>query len=87
MRFLEAASEAKPLPVLSDVTRAGKLSSIARRNLATMSSDPRMGKNAIVGVNRYQRVMASFVIKASGQHNVRFFDSETEALEWLKEGA
>lgn len=82
--LMEAASGTEPFAVLSDVIRAGKLSSAARKNLAAMGSDPRMGKNTIVGASRYQRVMAGFVIKASGRDGIRFFDSDEKALTWLK---
>jgi hypothetical protein len=82
--FLAAVPESGAMPMLSDVSRAGKLTSDARKGLASMGTDPRMGKSAIIGVSRYQRVVASFVIKASGQDNMRFFDSEEEALVWLR---
>jgi hypothetical protein len=85
--YMETATETEPLCVLSNVSQAGKLSASARKGLASMGMDPRMGRNAIVGVNRYQRVMASFVIKASGHDDLRFFDSEAEALTWLKAGS
>lgn len=83
--FMDTATETEPLCVLSNVSQAGKLSASARKGLASMGTDPRMGRNAIVGVSRYQRVMAGFIIKASGHDDLRFFDSEAEALDWLKQ--
>lgn len=82
--FLEAATMERPLLLLSDVSRSGKVSSRARSLLADLARDPRLGKNAILGGGRYNRVLASFINKATGQDNIRFFDSEEEALVWLK---
>jgi hypothetical protein len=84
--FLEAATPDKPLLMLSDVSQAGKLSAGARRTIAQQGQDPRMGRNAVLGVSRYARVMVSFLSKASGHDNIRFFDDEEKALAWLKEG-
>jgi hypothetical protein len=83
--FLEAATEAEPLLVLTDSSRSGKLSSGARKLSAEVNRDPRMGKTAVIGEGRrYFRVMAGFILKATGRDNIRFFDTEEEALTWLK---
>jgi hypothetical protein len=83
--FLEAATEAEPLLVLTDSSRSGKLSSGARKLSVEINRDPRMGKTAVIGEGRrYFRVMAGFILKATGRDNIRFFDSEEEALTWLK---
>jgi hypothetical protein len=83
--FLEAATEAEPLLILTDSSRSGKLSSGARKLSVETNRDPRMGKTAVIGESRrYFRVMASFILKATGRDNIRFFDSEEEALTWLK---
>lgn len=37
-----------------------------------------------VGANRYTRVLARLVLKASGRDNIRFFGLEEEAVAWLK---
>lgn len=84
MPFLEASTEANPLLILSDTSRTGKLSASARKLLAGIGSDPRLSKTAIVGSGRYTRVLVSFINKAAGRNNIRFFDSEEEALAWLK---
>jgi hypothetical protein len=86
--FLEAATEAEPLVALVDSTRSEKVSSRARRFLADLNSDPRMGKVAILGARRYGRVLIGFIIRATGRDDYfRFFDSEEEAVSWLTEGA
>jgi hypothetical protein len=82
--YLEAATEVQPLLVLSDTSRTGKLSAIARRLLAGLGRDPRLRKTAILGSGRYTRLVASFINKATGRDNIRFFESEQEALAWLK---
>lgn len=82
--FLEAATETQPLLILSDTSRTGKLSASARKLLAGLGRDPRLRKTAILGTGRYTRVVASFINKAAGRDNIRFFDSEQEAVAWLK---
>jgi hypothetical protein len=82
--FLEAATEGQSLLILSDTSRTGKLSANARKLLAGLGRDPRLRKTAILGSGRYTRVVASFINKAAGRDNIRFFDSEQEAIAWLK---
>jgi hypothetical protein len=82
--FLEAATEVEPLNILADASRAGKTSSAARKAYVRLNRDLRGGKVAVVGARRYGRVLVSFILKATGRDNVRFFDSEEEALAWLK---
>ncbi len=84
--FLEAATEAEPLLVLANNKQTGKLSVKARKTLVGLSRDPRLGKMAILGSGRYMRVMVSFVNKAVGRGNIRFFDVEKKALAWRKAG-
>jgi hypothetical protein len=84
--FLEAATEEEPLFILADTKRVGKLSVKARKTLVSLSRDSRFGRIAILGSGRYIRVMVSFVNKAVGRDNVRFFDAEDKALTWLKAG-
>lgn len=82
--FLRAAAETKPLSALVDVSRLGQISAAARKVLSEINRDPRIGKTAVLGANRYLRVMAGFVLKAAGRDNVSFQGSEEEALAWLK---
>ena len=79
--FLDEATE--PVSVLVDTRKAGKISSSARRIFADLGRDPRGRKIAVLGLDRYQRVMASFINRATGRDNIRFFDSEEQALVWL----
>ena len=81
--FLGERTAESPLLMLSEATRAGKLSPEARKVFADLGQDPRLAKNAIVGVGRYARVIAGFINKAAGRDNIRFFETEEEALAWL----
>ena len=82
--YLEAASKENPLRVLAlPAIGSNKFSSHARKTLARLNNDPRLGKSATIGVNRYTRVLVSFVLKATGRDNIAFFDTEEEALAWL----
>lgn len=82
--FLEAATEAEPLVILADASQAGKTSSAARKAYVRLNRDLRGGKVAVVGSRRYGRVLVSFILKATGRDNIRFFESEEKALTWLK---
>ena len=82
--FLEATTEAEPLHALIDSSRLGKMSPASRKAVVEVSRDPRLGKAAVVGANRYARVLGSFIMKATERDHIRFFDSEEEALAWLK---
>jgi hypothetical protein len=44
-----------------------------------------LGKAATIGVDRYTRVLIGFVLKATGRDNIRLFDTEEQALAWLRE--
>ncbi len=83
-RYLEAATPEKPLRTLSKADQPGmKYSPAVRKAFADMNSDPRLGKSATIGVDRYTRVLAGFVLKATGRENIRFFDAEELAVAWL----
>ena len=61
----------------------GKISLEGRRSFAERNGDPRVGKTAVVGVNRLLKIVAQFVTVASGKNNIRFFDDEENAIKWL----
>ena len=83
MPFLETATEAEPLRVLR--VGGGKYSAVFRKKLVELVSNPRIGKSATVGANRYARVLGGFLLKVTGRRDdFRFFDSEEKALAWLK---
>ena len=81
---LELATEEKPLLILMDARQVGKFSSTARKAFAQLDRDPRVGKVAVVGLGRYMRVAIGFINKAVGREHLRLFESEEQALAWLK---
>ncbi len=82
--FLDATTEAEPLDTILDATRAGKLSTKARNIIFRLNRDARVGKVAVIGTRRYLRVLGSFILKASRRDNIGFFDTEEQAIAWLK---
>ena len=82
--FMEATTTDHPLGLLIDASRDGKMVPSARRNFTDLNKDPRLGYIAISNINRFNRVVATFIMKATGRNNIRFFDSEAAALAWLQ---
>lgn len=83
--YLDAVTPEVPLRILALTDRSDvKLSSKTRKAFANINLDPRIGKTATAGMNRYVRVLVSFVLKATGRDNIRFFETEEEALTWLQ---
>jgi hypothetical protein len=76
-----------PLHFVVDAQNEGRWSLSARREFTSMfDEEPRYGKVAIVNASRFTRVAATFMMKATGRDDsVRFFDTEAEAMTWLKE--
>ncbi len=64
-----------------------KISVEGRRSFSERNGDDRIGKTAVVGVNRFLKIIARFIIVASGKDNIRFFDEpdEADAIAWLKQ--
>lgn len=84
--YLDVAAPEMPLRTLTVADQSGvKLSPKTRKAFAALNLDRRLGKSATVGINRYTRVLVGFVLKATGRDNIRFFDTEEEALVWLRE--
>jgi hypothetical protein len=68
-----------------DGSEAGKSSAGARKAYVKFAKSVTAGKIAIFGVSTLLKVIATFIIRASGTGNVRFFTDKEEALKWLKE--
>ena len=84
-KYLEAATPEAPLLTLTTANQTGaKFPPPVRKAFADLNFDPRLGKSATIGVDRYTRVLVGFVLKATGRDNIRFFDSEEQALAWLR---
>lgn len=83
--FLEASTPEIPLNNVLFAHNAGKMSSAARRYFTDLNLDPKYGFLAIVNPPRRVRVLAKFILKATGRKNIAFFEDEKKAIEWLKE--
>lgn len=73
--------------VLIDMTRTGRPTSKARKlhanNMKTQAKH--FKKAALFGASTMNRVMANFIIKASGRGDkVRYFTTEENAIKWLQ---
>lgn len=83
-QYLETVTPEAPLRTLTTTNQAGaKLPSPVRKMFADLNCDRRLGKSATIGLDRYTRVLVAFVLKATGRDNIRFFDTEEQALAWL----
>ena len=83
--YLEATTKAEPMRLLVDASRDGKMSSAARHTFADLNRDVRLGRIAICHISRFGRVVATFAMKATGRANIRFFETEAEAVQWLNQ--
>ena len=88
VQIKDLVQETKMNNIFLDIGGIEEISGGARRTLANhISIEPRFfNKLTICGANAKHRVMANFIITASGKgNNVRYFEKEEEALLWLKE--
>lgn len=70
---------------LIDLNKAGKQSPEARKMWSEISEMEQTGKVAVWGMHPVAKVIASFVMGISGNKDMRFFNTEEKALQWLKE--
>lgn len=70
---------------LVDLNKGGKQSREARKYWHKLSEHERTGKIALHGMHPVARILASFVMGATGKKDLRFFKTKEEALVWLKE--
>jgi hypothetical protein len=73
--------------ILIDMTETGRPSSEARKIHAMniKNGNTKFKRAAFFGATVMNRVLANFIIKASGRSDkVRYFDTQKEAIEWLK---
>lgn len=83
--YLSQATGQKPLHFLVDASGEGGWSFNARRRFTKLFEDDRLGRVAIINADRFTRIVATFLMKATGREDsVRFFTAEDEALAWLK---
>ena len=79
-------TESKPGKILSlnDMRDAGKASSAARKIYSKLMKNEKVAKHAFLGMRTLTKVIVSFIMKASGVNNIKFFSNEAEAVNWLK---
>jgi hypothetical protein len=70
--------------VLIDLTQAGSTTSKARTIYADALKKMSVKKHAFIVKNIVLKVTVDFIMKASGAKNVKFFNDNEEALQWLK---
>ncbi len=70
---------------LTDLNKAGKTTSKARKIFQELADQWGPGKTALFGMHPVARVLASFVMGASKKEDMRFFKTKEEALAWIKE--
>lgn len=69
--------------VLIDIEQSQQFSSAARKVWVKFLQNPKIKKTAIFGGNVFVRTLASFVIAAAGKANIKFFETEQQALDWM----
>lgn len=85
-QVVERTPEDGVILFLVDVSRVGKSSFRSRKAFIELfsGSERRTTRTAVVGANRYVTLIADFILRTLGKTHVRLFDSESEALAWLK---
>jgi hypothetical protein len=69
-----------------DLRRMAHATSAARKLLAKACQHPSIRKYAFFRASIFIRTVANFVLAAAGQKNAQHFDSEADALKWIKGG-
>lgn len=69
---------------LIDLSRMTHASSASRKLLAEASRHPSIRKYAFFGASIFIRTVGNFILAAAGKKNACHFDTEHEALKWIK---
>jgi len=80
----EFINKGEALFVLIDIEQSQEFSSAARKIWVKFLQNSKIKKTAIFGGNVFVRTLASFVIAAAGKANIKFFETEQQALDWLR---
>jgi hypothetical protein len=70
--------------VMIDLTHAKQFSLSAQHIWVDFLRNTKIQRTAIYGVSMLSRVIATLIITASKKENVKMFEHETEAYEWLR---
>lgn len=71
--------------VLIDLHQSTEFSSAARKVWVEFLQNDKIKKTALFGGNVFVKTLATFVIAATGRKDIKFFNTEEEALAWFKE--
>jgi anti-anti-sigma regulatory factor len=82
-KFIEKHGSKTALIDLSSVSTLP--SSAVRKNISNMLKTSGLQKIAIFGPSLPVRIVARFIIGATGLHNIKFFQTEENAHEWLNQ--
>ena len=69
---------------LVDFNEAGRPSADAGRVWREITNDELTGRVAVFGTHPVARVLAAFFSRVARHKGTRFFETEAEALEWLR---
>jgi hypothetical protein len=83
VKLAERLRDPERVMVLFDGREAGRASFQARRAMVQTLQRPALERLAVYGATPVGRMMVRFILRVSGVKKIRFFDRETEALEWL----
>lgn len=81
--YIEASTPESPLKSIISFNGLGKISFRTRRYLTELNQDARFGAAAYLQPPRKARVLSQFIHKGSHRNNIRFFETEQEAITWL----
>ncbi len=84
--YIQPLSMDERLISLLDATELEQVSPNVRRAVNDFVKDPRFGKTAVLGTNRFVKVLIDFVLRASGRDHMHYFTDKAQALAWLKDG-
>lgn len=74
------------IKILNDLSKMGKSLLGSRTEAVKSIKLEKVGKVANFGGGTSTRIIASFIVRASGMDKkVKYFETEAEALKWLKE--
>jgi hypothetical protein len=80
---LDNATPEIPLRIIVYAGREERTEPAARKRFVELNKDPRIGMMAIVGGSRFNRVVATIILKATGRSIIHFYETEAEAVAWL----
>lgn len=84
-QVIKEGGKVEKIDVLNDISQAGKISKKAKELNAILLKNIKVNKIAIIGANIFRRAIVNIIYRLAGFKNVRFFEEESRAIEWLKQ--